>query len=183
MRLLSNALRAGQARSFGEPVESSLQNSSGRFDWLHLVPPLSLRERGLHIPRCDESRRSGLATARRTILPLPGGQGEGEATLETPMRLPSCTGPSWSATGSLFLGSTGYWFSVRESAKTNDLARPGRYASRQTHFPPEREPDQKFFMHPARALPAQPTEVNARPGRLGCRTLRELQRQARGGSW
>jgi len=72
--------------------------------------------------------------------------------------------------------------SLGGSAKTNDLARPGRYASRQSHFPPEREPDQKTFMHSARALPAQPTEVKARLGRLGYHTLRELQRQAREGA-
>src|SRR5712692_2919148 len=44
------------------------------------------RERG--IPRCDESRRSGLPKARREILPLSQGErrGEGEAALETRMR-------------------------------------------------------------------------------------------------
>ncbi len=30
---------------------------------------------GTSIPSCDESRRSGLAKARRTILPLPQGEG------------------------------------------------------------------------------------------------------------
>jgi len=39
-----------------------------------------------------------------------------------------------------------------------------------------------MFMHSARALPAQPTEVKARPWRLGFRTLLELQRQAREGA-
>jgi len=68
------------------------------------------------------------------------------------------------------------------SAKTNDLARPGQYASPQSRFPPEREPDQKTFMHSARALPAQPTEVKARPGRLGYRTFEELQQHAREGA-
>ncbi len=33
---------------------------------------------GTSIPSCDESRRSGLAKARRTILPLPLGEGRGE---------------------------------------------------------------------------------------------------------
>jgi len=37
-------------------------------------------------------------------------------------------------------------------------------------------------MHSARALPAQPTEEKARLGRLGYRTLREWQRQAREGA-
>src|SRR6266704_2933857 len=35
-----------------------------------LTLALSLRERGPRIPRCDKSRRSGLAKGRRTILPL-----------------------------------------------------------------------------------------------------------------
>jgi hypothetical protein len=54
-----------------------------------LTLALSLREREHRIPRCNESRRSGLAKTRRAILPLSKGEGrgEGEATLETPVRL------------------------------------------------------------------------------------------------
>src|SRR5207245_3636141 len=54
-----------------------------------LTLALSLREREHRIPRCNESRRSALARARRVILPLPKGegQGEGELTLETPTRM------------------------------------------------------------------------------------------------
>jgi len=54
-----------------------------------LTLALSRREREQCVPRCDEARRSGLANARREILPLPKGEGrgEGEAPLETPMRL------------------------------------------------------------------------------------------------
>ena len=37
-----------------------------------LTLPLSLREREHRTPRCDESRRSGLAKAQRTVLPLLG---------------------------------------------------------------------------------------------------------------
>jgi hypothetical protein len=57
--------------------------------WFPLTLALSRREREHRIPRCNESRRSGLANTRRAILPLPKGegQGEGEATLETPVRL------------------------------------------------------------------------------------------------
>jgi len=95
-----------------ELVESSLQNRSSRFGWLRLVPPhppLSLREREQRIPRREESRRSGLAQARRTILPLPQGEGrgEGEATLETPMRLTAYAAGCWRVSGDLFLGDTG----------------------------------------------------------------------------
>ncbi len=54
-----------------------------------LTLALSRRERGHPIPRCDESRRSGLAKTQRALLPLPKGEGrgEGEATLETPRGL------------------------------------------------------------------------------------------------
>src|SRR6266571_3984185 len=54
-----------------------------------LTLALSRRAREHRIPRCNDSRRSGLAKTRRTILPLPKGEGrgEGEATLEPPMRL------------------------------------------------------------------------------------------------
>ncbi len=73
----------------GEPVELSLQNSSGRFGWLRLVPPhplaLSLREREHRSPRCDESGRSGSAKARRTIRPLPKGEGRGEGESRVPI--------------------------------------------------------------------------------------------------
>src|SRR6266568_4837895 len=54
-----------------------------------LTLALSLREREQHIPRCDESRRSGLARAQRAVLPLPGplparpSRGEGEDSLST----------------------------------------------------------------------------------------------------
>src|SRR5258708_5222137 len=61
-----------------EPVEVSSQNSSGRVGWLRLVPltlALSRREREHRIPRRDESTCSGLAQARRAILPLPKGEG------------------------------------------------------------------------------------------------------------
>ena len=53
------------------------------------TPSPLLGEREHPIPRCDESRRSGSAKARRAILPLPKGEGrgEGEAILETPMYL------------------------------------------------------------------------------------------------
>jgi hypothetical protein len=37
-----------------------------------LTLALSRRERENRIPRCDESRRAGLAKARRAILPLLG---------------------------------------------------------------------------------------------------------------
>ncbi len=52
-----------------------------------LTLALSLREREQHIPRCDESRRSGLARAQRAVLPLPLGGGEWEsfAALELPL--------------------------------------------------------------------------------------------------
>src|SRR5712664_1675218 len=54
-----------------------------------LTPARSLRKREHRIPRRDESKCSGLANARRAILPLPKGEGrgEGEAPLETAMRL------------------------------------------------------------------------------------------------
>ena len=54
-----------------------------------LTLALSLREREHRLPRRDKSRRSGLARARRKILPLPQGEGrcEGEAALETLLRL------------------------------------------------------------------------------------------------
>src|SRR5260370_21255701 len=38
-----------------------------------LTLALSLREREYRIPRCDESRRSGLAQAQSAVLPLPKG--------------------------------------------------------------------------------------------------------------
>ena len=43
-----------------------------------LTLALSLREREHLLPRCSESRRSGPAKARLTILPLPKGEGRGE---------------------------------------------------------------------------------------------------------
>ena len=52
-----------------------------------LTLALSLRERGQRIPRCDESRGSGLAKLRRAILPLPLGDGEGERFAELECRM------------------------------------------------------------------------------------------------
>src|SRR5713226_2568059 len=49
---------------------------------------LSRREREHRTPRCDESRRSGLAKARRSILPLPKGEGRGEGEKSRPSRGP-----------------------------------------------------------------------------------------------
>ena len=52
--------------------------------WFPLTLTLSLREREHRIPRRDEPRRPGLAEARRTILPLPGGEGWGEGEKPRP---------------------------------------------------------------------------------------------------
>src|SRR5258708_5222397 len=46
-----------------------------------LAVALSLGERERSLPRCAESRRSGLAKARRTILPLLWGEGRGEGAV------------------------------------------------------------------------------------------------------
>ena len=43
-----------------------------------LTLALSLGERERPTLRCDESKRSGLAKAQQTILPLPKGEGRGE---------------------------------------------------------------------------------------------------------
>src|SRR6266581_14677 len=72
--------------------------------WFPLTLTLSLREREHRIPRCNESRRSGLAKARRAILPLPKGGGEGERTLETPMRLAAYASRSWRVAGIMRTG-------------------------------------------------------------------------------
>src|SRR6266852_4029974 len=59
-------------------------------------PALSPREREQRVPRRDESKRSGLSKARRTVLPLLEGRGEGEETLREPARRRTADGVNYS---------------------------------------------------------------------------------------